>query len=75
MTPEEFVTWFKGFVQAANPYNITPKQWEDVKDKLESVEVEEYIISEEDENLTTYGDWYVSTTDTGSFDIIYYTKE
>ena len=35
MTPEEFVIWFKGFATAANPYNITPKQWDDIKEQLE----------------------------------------
>jgi len=37
MTPEEFVIWFKGFATAANPYNITPKQWDDIKEQLEKV--------------------------------------
>ena len=37
MTPEEFVIWFRGFVTAANPYNITPKQWDDIKEQLEKV--------------------------------------
>lgn len=74
MTPEEFVTWLQGFVQAANAYNITPKQWEDVKDKLDSVHLEEYIISEESEEVEDYGEWYVTTTHSGSPDIFYHNK-
>lgn len=37
MTADEFVIWMKGFAQAANGYNITPKQWDDVKEQLERV--------------------------------------
>lgn len=75
MTPEEFVMWLKGFAQAANEYNVTPKQWQDVKDKLDTVEIEEYDITEETE-INEYAviensDWYVDIT-SGSFDIKYY---
>jgi len=34
MNDKEFVQWFKGFVEGAHHYNITPKQWDDLKDKL-----------------------------------------
>jgi hypothetical protein len=37
MTPSEFVLWFKGFAQAANTYNITPKQWDTICEYLEKV--------------------------------------
>ena len=37
MTPEQFVIWFKGFVQAANTFNITPKQWDTICEYLEKV--------------------------------------
>ena len=37
MTSNEFVLWFKGFVQAANTYNITPKQWDIICEYLEKV--------------------------------------
>jgi len=47
MTPEEFIIWLCGFVKAANPYNITPKQWEDLKYQLEKVN-QIQIINEED---------------------------
>ena len=37
MTPNEFVIWFKGFVAAANTFNITPKQWDIICEYLEKV--------------------------------------
>jgi hypothetical protein len=41
MTKDAFITWLQGFVQAANPYNITPKQWEDLRDRLSQVNLHE----------------------------------
>jgi len=38
MTPNEFVIWLKGFAQAANNFTLTPKQWDDVREKLDKVE-------------------------------------
>lgn len=75
MTPEEFVIWLRGFAQAANEYNVTPKQWQDVKDKLDTVQIEHYEITEETE-INEYGfidgvDWGIDVT-SGSFDIKYY---
>jgi hypothetical protein len=37
MTANEFITWFKGFVAAANTFNITPKQWDIICEQLEKV--------------------------------------
>lgn len=37
MTDKEFVTWFKGFVEACHEYAPTPKQWDTIKDKLKEV--------------------------------------
>ena len=37
MTSHEFVLWFKGFAQATNNYNITPKQWDDIREQLGKV--------------------------------------
>jgi hypothetical protein len=34
----EFFYWLKGFSEAVNPYNVTPKQWETILEKLNSVE-------------------------------------
>ena len=39
MTPKQFITWFRGFSKAANGYNVTPKQWEDIQNMLNSVDI------------------------------------
>lgn len=39
MTPEQFVIWLRGFAQAANNFTLTPKQWDDIRDKLASVDL------------------------------------
>ena len=37
MTEKEFVKWFKGFSEGVHHYNISPKQWDYVKEKLNTV--------------------------------------
>ena len=37
MSSENFIIWLKGFVEAANPYNITPQQFETIKEVLKTV--------------------------------------
>lgn len=37
MTSKEFVIWLKGFVAGSNNYNLTPKGWDEVREKLNSV--------------------------------------
>ena len=37
MTSQEFIIWLKGFTEGVHEYNITPKQWDLLKDKLEQV--------------------------------------
>ena len=44
MTSKVFVTWLRGFVKASHNYNITPKQWDELKDQLEKVS-DEYDAS------------------------------
>lgn len=47
MTEKEFIQWFKGFSEGVHHYNLTPKQWDTVKEKLSKVVSEEkssYII-------------------------------
>jgi hypothetical protein len=46
MTEKQFITWFKGFVAAANTFNITPKQWDTICEHLQNVK--------ENENIGTY---------------------
>lgn len=37
MTSKEFVLWLRGFTDGVHEYNITPKQWDLLKEKLEAV--------------------------------------
>ena len=43
MTSKEFVLWLKGFTEGVHEYNITPKQWDLLKEKLEEVKDEQKI--------------------------------
>ena len=38
MTSKEFVLWLRGFTEGVHEYNITPKQWDLLKEKLEEVD-------------------------------------
>ena len=40
MTSKEFVLWLKGFTDGVHEFNITPKQWDILKDKLAEVKDE-----------------------------------
>jgi hypothetical protein len=44
MTSQEFILWLKGFSEGVHEYNITPKQWDIVKDKLAKVEDKTLIL-------------------------------
>lgn len=38
MTPQQFITWFKGFSQACHHLNPTPQQWDHILQTLKTVE-------------------------------------
>jgi hypothetical protein len=40
MNSKEFVLWLKGFTEGVHEFNITPKQWDLLKDKLTEVKDE-----------------------------------
>ena len=40
MTSKEFILWLKGFTDGVHEYNVTPKQWDIVKEKLAEVKDE-----------------------------------
>jgi len=44
MTSNEFVLWLKGFTEGVHEFNITPKQWDILKDKLAEVEDKVLIL-------------------------------
>jgi hypothetical protein len=37
MNSQEFVLWLKGFTEGVHEYNITPKQWDLLKERLAEV--------------------------------------
>jgi hypothetical protein len=37
MTEKEFIDWLRGFTQGVHHYNLTPKQWDYLKETLLSV--------------------------------------
>ena len=37
MTSQEFTLWLKGFTEGVHEYNITPKQWDLLKERLAKV--------------------------------------
>jgi hypothetical protein len=43
MTSQEFIIWLKGFTAGVHDFNITPKQWDILKDKLAEVTDEKRI--------------------------------
>ena len=38
MTSKEFVIWLKGFTEGVHEFNITPKQWDNLKEQLAHVD-------------------------------------
>jgi hypothetical protein len=38
MTSKEFIIWLKGFTEGVHDFNITPKQWDYLKEKLAEVD-------------------------------------
>ena len=40
MTSKEFILWLKGFTEGVHEFNITPKQWDLLKEKLAEVKDE-----------------------------------
>jgi hypothetical protein len=43
MTSKEFVIWLKGFTDGVHEFNVTPKQWDYLKEKLAEVSDEPTI--------------------------------
>jgi hypothetical protein len=60
MTSKEFIIWLKGFTEGVHEYNVTPKQWDLLKAKLEE-------INDESRNTIAYYSrdgrplWYTNT--------------
>lgn len=40
LTPREFIIWLRGFAEAANNHNLTPAQWDTLRETLKTVELD-----------------------------------
>jgi len=75
MTSNDFVIWLRGFTQAANNFTLTPKQWDDIKEQLDKVELNERL-SRYTLDIDTNSGWSTTTTTAdGRNDITYKTDE
>ena len=43
MTSQQFILWLRGFTQGVHDFNITPKQWDDLKEQLNNVDDTPYV--------------------------------
>jgi hypothetical protein len=67
MTSKEFVIWLKGFTKGVHEFNITPKQWDTLKEELAKVSDEPYI------GTALGGGWGTITTTPGTTSITFTT--
>lgn len=37
MSEKEFIDWIKGYVDGVHPYSASPKQWQYLKEKVNSI--------------------------------------
>ena len=51
MKSKEFILWLKGFTEGVHDFNITPKQWDLLKEKLANVSDEPNTYKIEIETL------------------------
>ena len=61
MTSKEFILWLKGFTEGVHEFNITPKQWDTLKDKLAEINDNVIpmggIITDHNTFKTIYPNW------------------
>ena len=61
MTSKEFVLWLKGFTDGVHEFNITPKQWDTLKEKLAEVDDNTIpmggVIVDHNTFKTVYANW------------------
>ena len=71
MTSKEFIIWLKGFTEGVHDFNITPKQCDLLKSKLDEVNDHPYSISV---GTGGYGTINTSTTFTTGSGAWHYTN-
>jgi hypothetical protein len=67
MTSKEFIIWLKGFTEGVHDFNITPKQWDLLKAKLEEVNDHPYSISVGTGGFGTTSTGTIFTTGSGAW--------
>ncbi len=64
MTSKEFIIWLRGFTQGVHEFNITPKQWDILKEKLAEVSDQSYpfgTVTIANPNIASFGTVTTST--------------
>ena len=57
MNENEFVNWLRGFTSGVHHYNITPAQWDHLKEKLKQVKSNNTIADYSVGNWTLNHTW------------------
>ncbi len=61
MTSSEFILWLRGFTEGVHDFNVTPKQWDLMKDKLAEVDDNTVpmggVMSDHTTFRTVYPNW------------------
>ena len=64
MTSKEFIIWMRGFTEGVHEFNITPKQWDILKEKLAEVNDQTYpfgTVTIANPNIASFGTVTTST--------------
>lgn len=79
MTSQEFIIWLRGFTEGVHEFNVTPKQWDLLKDRLEEVEDNHFVEQPgtfQDHSLQSYppywsphSPFYTTSGTSGSIDM------
>lgn len=71
MTSRDFVIWFKGFMDGAHDYNVTPKQWDMLKEKIKEVndDVVYYDYEKPNEALLAAAEKYKKWVSTDTYSV------
>ena len=65
MTSKEFCIWLKGFTEGVHDFNITPKQWDLLKEKLSEVSDQQFpfgTVTIANPYIASFGDISTSTS-------------
>jgi hypothetical protein len=64
MNSQQFIIWLKGFTEGVHDFNITPKQWDILKEKLAEVNDQTYpfgTVTIANPNIASFGTVTTST--------------